>query len=153
MTAQHIERANRRTWLFTLIWLCVVSAAPLRATESCKPTPLSVQEARDILDQTPQFIRSRSDGRVPAPMDWIPASPYVHPKLFYYFEVRTANSQDADGGLIGYFAVHKLTGHVFDYIDGDEPIESPALAAVERKLQVKHCVSAQLVAMSNEDLP
>lgn len=121
------------------------------AGDKCTSTPISLQEAYTLLSASPELVSATKRGRIPAPMAWEP--PGSDNSRFFYFEVRTVNSPDADGGLIGFFAISKSTARVFDISGEDTLLSGAELDAATQALRKRHCITAVALSNSSEERP
>jgi hypothetical protein len=74
-------------------------------------------------------------------MAWIPDGSSYRNDKYFYFDVRTANSNDADGGLLGYYAVSKNSARVYDISVTPKPLSGAGLDEAIRTLRAKHCMT------------
>jgi hypothetical protein len=123
------------------------------AKDHCDATPISMREATVLLDLTPRFIEARRLGQIPAPVAWEPTAEHYHNNTFFYFDVRMANSDSADGGLIGYFAVSKITARVFDITLDSSPVSGVELRTSTRSLRKRHCITQQFLLQYKDEDP
>jgi hypothetical protein len=115
-----------------------ISAAKGQAQSSCIATPLSRPEAEQLLFTMPRALAVEKQGGALWTVEWHPTSSRAD--LFYFFQLVGNGVQAADGGNLGYYAVNKITGSVIDGLL-DNAITGEALADLQGKMRVKHCVS------------
>jgi len=69
-------------------------------------------------------------------------------KLFYTFMLLTDGKEPPtllDNGLIGYFAVNRITGRVVEAVVGEESMRGETLENLQLRLRHAHCISDGLV--------
>jgi hypothetical protein len=133
-------------WRHLILALGLAAAAVHAGVEgptNCKATPISADEAEKLVRATPELVDASNEGRTPNfQLYSLPSD------SFYHFEVRSTppagQEPDADGGLLGYFAVQKATGRVVDTVLGED-VAGPGLDVLQRTLRRKHCIGADLV--------
>ena len=113
--------------------------------------------AKDRLTVLPTYwschLRTHLVGQIPAPVAWVSTAESYHNNAYFYFDVRMANSDSADGGLIGYFAVSKVTASVFDISLDSTPVSGADLSAATRSLRKRHCITQQRLLKYEDDEP
>jgi hypothetical protein len=113
------------------------------ASASCSPTPLSQAEGHDLVMGIPAAIAARaSGGHVSA----VPSGPKR--RLFYTFMLLTDGKQPPtllDNGLLGYFAVNRITGRVVEATAGEETMRGETLDRLQSRLRSEHCINDALV--------
>jgi hypothetical protein len=74
-----------------------------------------------------------------------------HPEGFYWFEI-TANVPDGKSPLLGYFAVNKSTGDVWDFVSCIK-LTSPAIRQYQEHLRQKGNASSKTFRRSADEAP
>jgi hypothetical protein len=129
---------------------CALAASVGNATPTCTPTRISRAEATTLLFLVPALLEAKAAGRIPAPEPWMPEDS----NRYIYFEVRTWNSPDADGGLIGWYAVSAITAQVYEAIPEVSPINNGSeLNSAMATIRAKHCISANVIAKEEKAPP
>jgi len=124
-----------------------------RAQASCTASPLSSAEAEQLLDAIPSAVAAAQRGAKLVARDWNPGDSYRR-DLFYFAAFYATGLSDADGGLLGYFAVNKLTGVVFDLsVPPGESVTGAELAGLQTTLRWKHCIGVRLLVEYEDTLP
>jgi hypothetical protein len=120
----------RRSWSAALIvMVSVITFASNRGWAQETEPFITLQEAHNlsVLTLTPRARRF--------PGMRFDSEKEPHPPEFYWFEV-TANVPDNASPLLGYFAVNRVTGDVWNPVECKR-LESPALARLQKQLRKK----------------
>jgi hypothetical protein len=113
----------------------------------CQPTRLSEEEAASLVLNTEHVLRDIKAGMHISYVSYAPVTGNTN--RFFYFQLN-GDCEAADGCLLGFWAVDKVTGRVIDErLSNDEG--GPALVAAQRMLRIRHCVDSALV-MEGADL-
>lgn len=132
--------------LALVIPLIVVPNA--QSKTSCTATPFSREEAKYLLTFIPQAVIARRAGSKIEAVNWNPGPSYRKDLFFFYLLLASGSGMHTtmlDNGVIGYFAVNKVTGRVVGGPSGDQTIEGEALMRVQTKLRTEHCINQNLV--------
>jgi len=117
-------------------------ATPLTsATPSCRPTPISLKEAQNLLLRLPDAVIARGAG---GKVDVLPYRPPDADPAVYYFSVWTDASQPPialDNGLLGYFEVDSRSVRVVD-VAGADVIGGDPFERYRHQLRSEHCIAA-----------
>lgn len=131
--------------LCTMVILCgLLSVSRVASTQAtCSPTPITPQEARQLLHAIPQAKASQRIGGAISIVDWTPGAGY-RTERFYLFEVLSTKSTTTtplDNGVIGYFGVNKATGQIVELNSEAPSVEGKQLRRLQDMMRAKHCVS------------
>jgi len=129
------------------VGICALGALVLAQTslaqsaQPCTPDPLSYMEATRLLEYIPSALYAAAHGAKVGVDSWDPGASYPH-DLFYFFVLYGAGpNSGADGGLLGYFAVNKVTGTIFELsVPPGEVVTGTELAKVQKILRKLNCV-------------
>jgi hypothetical protein len=138
-----VNRVTRRGIPLAVV-LSSFMSLPDRAVGLCTSTPVDAAEATSVVGYAPALVRAREAHLVPSLVQWPPTDRLHDPDEFFYFEVRTTDSEAADGGLLGYYAVSKLTGQLYDDVL-TKVVHGPELDAYLVKLRSQHCIGSRIV--------
>lgn len=121
----------------------MLSACSIAIAEPCKPYQMSETEASDLLLSLDVIAEARERGGTPGPISYIPGN-NSHPRTdrFYFFVIYAGGG--ADNGLLGYYAVDKVTGRVIDDVLLQD-VTGKSLVEAQERLRTKHCVTAKMV--------
>jgi hypothetical protein len=119
-------------------------AAPNANTEpsSCLSTELNEYDAEILLYMLPASVTSRGNGRK---IGWeLQDGPKLNQKDFFSFYLYDVSAPANSSPTIGYFAINKHTGEVWD-MSRAESVESEDLSAVQKILRRGHCVDEKIL--------
>lgn len=109
-------------------------------------SPITVQDAKHLLADVPEFISMSSKGWV----YFFDAQKFgieFNNSDFYFFEVSARGKGARTSEIVGHFAVNKWTGEVRD-ISADEQgvrLTSPQLSKLQAELQKEHGISPRKI--------
>ena len=96
------------------------------------------------------LLDAKREGLNPGADPDLTAAQYRKPR-FYQVGVY-GDCQAADGCLIGWFAVDKVTARVLGTVTIEEE-KGPELEAVQKKLRASHCISDEMVKAARNIWP
>ena len=116
------------------------------AAAPCTATALSKAEARMLMLKIPEAILIRGTGGTVEPTDSDAKGTYPH-SIFYNFMLQTSNTQGTllDNGLIGYYAVNRISGGVVNLMLDPGEVLGPELTKAQLLLRKKHCIDPHMV--------
>ena len=122
----------------------------------CVASRLSDDEASQLVMHVPDAIRAEHAGGKLYTLDYAPDINY-RKDLFIFFELHTkgdgVKTTLLENGLIGYFAVNKITGQVFNGLPEFGAITGKSLSKLQSKLRSAHCIGKALTAKYNDVTP
>lgn len=131
---------KRLPFPFVLLLAPMVSVWP--AQSACVPTTLSQKEAEQLVLLANSALAAKKMGGKLFAMFYETSDSGVS----YNFMVTSTISPPGapiDNGLVGYYAVSKVTGRVLNVALREE--KGRELVALQQQLRNKHCVSAEIV--------
>jgi len=117
-----------------------------QSQSACSPTQITRDEARQLLEATPDALWVRRRGGKISLDEYRDSSSYP-PEKFYLYEMFSDKPSTTllDNGIVGYFAVSKATGRVSWVVDPDEPFRGHELKRLLTRVRAKHCIGRDLV--------
>ena len=135
MNRRILRPVNPRIWP-TLLLILLFAASPIQAADSV--TPLTATEARILIYISPVGQELRARG-LDIAMER-QTSPQLNQGDYYYFWAYDAKRHQSSGSVtIGYYAVNKHTGQVWD-TDRRVEVSSRLLQGVQRIIRESHHV-------------
>ena len=131
----------------TIIVACTHAASGAAA---CVASLISVEEAKQLLQHTPDLLSVRRAGGKP-----VAERNADRDAMFFHFSVYDtgpAGHASADGGLVGHYAVSRKTAQVFDDVLFQE-IQSVQLQSAQNRLRGKHCVTTEVLRGASHEVP
>jgi len=123
------------------------------ALGGCTATPISQLEAQHLVTLIPQaVIAAGLGGKVEAKQ----YDPSDGKDMFFYFMLLSSVSPPntpLDNGMLGYYAVNKLSGQVIEAVVGAETMRGQELERFQAKVRAKHCIGQTLVSKSEKLAP
>jgi hypothetical protein len=128
--------------------VCAFFADSTVATAACSASQLSQVDAVDLVFSIPEVLQAKEMGGRVTPVVLHPGN--GEDTFFYFMLVSTVNTPAValDNGLLGYFAVNKVSGRVIRTVDEVEVI-SDALKQKQIEVRHKHCVTQKVVEQNN----
>jgi hypothetical protein len=133
-----------------LLVLILLTSATSANAATCTPTKLSLSEATRLVTSIPEAITERQHGGDVLTHSYEPKDGNSE---FYYFVLQTPDLQSTllQNGLMGYYAVNKSTGEVWNV--APEETVGRDLKNLQRKLRAQHCVSPLIVSKNQNVEP
>jgi len=134
---------------------CFIVTPIAQSRTTCSTTPLSPIEAKHLLKFIPQAITAKKAGGKLDVVNWNPGTSY-RKDLFYFFFLlvndKGMQKTVLNNGVIGYFAVNKIDGDVFEALV-PSIIEDKVLMKMQAKIRTKHCIGKDLIEKYQDILP
>ena len=142
-----------RSVLFVLVIGGLTAAPMAKSQPRCTFVPLSYAQAKRLVMMVPDVIGSQKwSGHKMV----ISNSGPVFPKnskwhhWFYAFEVNALGGGGADGGLVGHYAVNKMTAQVIDF-GTLTTVKGVVLGKAQAKLRATHCINQAIIVEDSID--
>ncbi|HXB27493.1 MAG TPA: hypothetical protein VNV25_22380 [Gemmatimonadaceae bacterium] len=109
-------------------------------------------EAKQLLEATPDVVAARRLGGKISLVDWSPDSASYRTQNFYFYQIFSTKSLPTTplgNGMFGYYGVNKTAGQVVELNSPNPSVEGPELKSLQAQLRTKHCVGQDLVKTSS----
>ena len=142
---------------FGALFFVGLSILPLAHSKSkCNRTLVSYEQAKNIVVKVPDVIAAaKMTGRemiVSGGGPFTITNSKGRKSVFYDFEVNAAGGGGADNGLVGHYAVNKITAQVLN-TGTLTTVVGAALSEAQSKLRKIHCISNVIVVEYSVDWP
>ena len=131
-------------FLFFTFLVSVIGASTVHSQTLCSATVLSPKEAQELVMAIPLAEIAKNAGGKVLTTDWDPGPSYRKDIFYFYFVGTTGKGRQTtllDNGVIGYFAVNRITGRVVEGLPPKfETIEGKVLAEMQARIRAKHCI-------------
>src|SRR5471032_73275 len=137
-----MTQTNQNRYSLYLLPISLISAAMQYspALAGCTATPISQLEAQHLVTLIPQAVTAAQLGGKVEAMQWNPA--YGKDLFFYFMLLSTVSPPNTplDNGMLGYYAVNKLSGRVVEAVVGTETMRGQELESLQANVRAKHCI-------------